>query len=56
MILKKFHIKAHFNHGFEVVEIQGKDLGDAFYRYFKMKSKQLRICTGFELVNKKDYE
>lgn len=47
---KTFKIKATFDNGFEIVGISGKDLGHAFFDYFRMKMKRFVIVTGFELI------
>lgn len=48
--MKKFKIRAFFNldqSEFIETEIQGKDLGDAFNKFFKLNQKGFRLITGF---------
>ena len=48
--MKTFRIKAYYKNGYEIADISGKDLGHAFYEYFKRKSKIFTVITGFDLI------
>lgn len=48
--MKKFKIKALYSNGERILEISGKDLGDAFYKFYKAEAKQFRTVIGFEYI------
>jgi hypothetical protein len=50
MTIQYFTIKALYDNGSAVVTISGKNLGDAFDKFFKHEVKAFRIVTGFELM------
>lgn len=44
-----FKIKAIYDNGFSLETINGKDLGDAFNKFYNSEARKFRTVTGFEL-------